>query len=267
MAREVMGYVYLIRNGDLYKIGHTENLERRLKQLQPCVLIQSLVADRSLNLEQELHKRFQSVRLPQTEYFRLNDYQVEQVRLLLGWKKPQNLPAQELTGWKNRLSRCLSRSPSRLIPSVGTLPSLRKTPIKATTGGLSKERSRVKFVPRSVKQGCSVSVKRGVRIRSFATASTGKRCGGPRRKILGSSKAAFSNSVRVPRARGEDWRFVLTVADSQTRGHARTSRYVWTNPLRRSASADDGQKNTPSPKQVVFGDEAVSDVCVSVAPR
>ena len=100
MAREVMGYVYLIRNGDLYKIGHTENLERRLKQLQPCVLIQSLVTDRSLNLEQELHKRFQSVRLPQTEYFRLNDYQVEQVRLLLGWKKPQNLPAQELTGWK-----------------------------------------------------------------------------------------------------------------------------------------------------------------------
>ena len=49
-----VGYVYLIRNGDLYKIGHTANLERRLKQLQPCVLVQSLVTDRSLNLEQEL---------------------------------------------------------------------------------------------------------------------------------------------------------------------------------------------------------------------
>ena len=94
------GYVYLIRNGDLYKIGHTENLERRLKQLQPNILIQSLEIDRSLNLEQELHRRFQSVRIPQSEYFRLNDYQVEQVRLALGWKKPQSHPAQELTGWK-----------------------------------------------------------------------------------------------------------------------------------------------------------------------
>jgi len=63
-------------------------------------LLQSLVTDRSLNLEQELHKRFQNVRIPQTEYFRLNDYQVEQVRLALGWKRPQNLTTQELTGWK-----------------------------------------------------------------------------------------------------------------------------------------------------------------------
>ena len=94
------GYVYLIRNGDLYKIGHTSNLERRLKQLQPCVLVQSLITDRSLNLEQELHKRFQGVRLPQSEYFRLNPHQVEQVRLALGWKKPQNQPAQKPTGWK-----------------------------------------------------------------------------------------------------------------------------------------------------------------------
>lgn len=93
-----MGYVCLIRNGDLCKIGNAEYLERRLKHLQPCVLVRALVADRSLNLEQELHSRSQNVRILQTEYFRLNDYQVEQVRLALRWKKPQNLPAQELTG-------------------------------------------------------------------------------------------------------------------------------------------------------------------------
>jgi len=29
-----MGYVYLIQNGDLFKIGRTDNLQRRLKQLQ-----------------------------------------------------------------------------------------------------------------------------------------------------------------------------------------------------------------------------------------
>ena len=122
MAREVMGYVYLIRNGDLYKIGHTENLERRLKQLQPCVLIQSLVTDRSLNLKQELHKRFQSLRLPQTEYFRLNDYQVEQVRLLLGWKKPQNLPAQELTGWKKPSQPLPEPKPQSIDPKLWNTP-------------------------------------------------------------------------------------------------------------------------------------------------
>ena len=52
---EVMGCVYLNCNSDLYKIGHAENLERRLKQLKPYVLVQSLVTDRSFNLEQELH--------------------------------------------------------------------------------------------------------------------------------------------------------------------------------------------------------------------
>jgi hypothetical protein len=49
-------------------------------------------------------------------------------------------------------------------------------------------------------------------------------------------------------------------------GRLRTPRYVWTNPLQRSASADGGQKNTAPPKQGVFGD-AASGVCVSVAPQ
>lgn len=113
-----MGYVYLIRNGDLYKIGHTANLERRLKQLQPCVLVQSLVTDRSLNLEQELHKLFQNVRIPQTEYFRLNDYQVEQARLALGWIKPQSIPAQELTGWKRPSQPLLEPKPQSTDPKL-----------------------------------------------------------------------------------------------------------------------------------------------------
>ena len=98
-----MGHVYLIRNQDLYKIGHTENLDRRIKQLQPCVLVQSLETDRSLNLERELHKQYEDVRLPQSEYFRLSEDQVEKVRIALGWKKPSEplpesspLPVQQL---------------------------------------------------------------------------------------------------------------------------------------------------------------------------
>lgn len=84
-----MGYVYLVRNDDLHKIGHTENLTRRIKQLQPCTVIQTLKTDRSLNLEKELHKKYKSVRIPQTEYFRLSDKQVEEVRIALGWVRPQ----------------------------------------------------------------------------------------------------------------------------------------------------------------------------------
>ena len=87
-----MAYVYLIQNGDLFKIGRTEHLKRRLKQLLPGKLVQAGQTDRSRDLEYELHQRFKSVRIPQTEYFRLNDYQVEQVRVALGWTKPQPLP-------------------------------------------------------------------------------------------------------------------------------------------------------------------------------
>ena len=122
------GYVYLIRNGDLYKIGHTSNLERRLKQLQPCVLVQSLITDRSLNLEQELHKRFQGVRLPQSEYFLLNPHQVEQVRLALGWKKPQNQPAQKPTGWKRPSQQLPKQKPQSTVPKPQSTPKPAQSP-------------------------------------------------------------------------------------------------------------------------------------------
>ena len=75
-----MAFVYLIRNGDLHKIGRTDNLERRLKQLQSCTVVQTLETDRSRDLEYELHNRYKSKRLPQTEYFRLTDPDVDAIR-------------------------------------------------------------------------------------------------------------------------------------------------------------------------------------------
>lgn len=89
-----MAFVYLIKNGDLFKIGRTENLQRRLKQLSPGKLVYAGKTDRSRDLEYELHKRFKSVRIPQTEYFRLNDYQVELVKVALGWVRPQSTKSQ-----------------------------------------------------------------------------------------------------------------------------------------------------------------------------
>ena len=90
------GYVYLVRNGDLHKIGHTDNVQRRMQQLKPDEVVQVLATDRSRNLEHELHIQFKDKRIPQTEYFRLNEGEVEEARMALGWEKP--LPQIE---WAN----------------------------------------------------------------------------------------------------------------------------------------------------------------------
>ncbi len=71
-----MGYVYLIRNKDLYKIGVSQNLERRMKKLKPDEIIKTLDTNDFEKLEKKLHKKFKEVRIPQTEYFRLSKSQV-----------------------------------------------------------------------------------------------------------------------------------------------------------------------------------------------
>ena len=80
------GYVYLVRNGDLHKIGRTDNLENRLKQLKPDEVVQVLETDRSRDLEYELHQQFKDKRLPQTEYFRLDEAELNAARIALGWE-------------------------------------------------------------------------------------------------------------------------------------------------------------------------------------
>ena len=91
--------VYLVRNGDLHKIGRTENLQRRLEQLSPGVLVQWLETDRSRDLEYELHQHFKSKRIPQTEYFRLDQREIDEARVALGWNKPP----QDIVGPKRMI--------------------------------------------------------------------------------------------------------------------------------------------------------------------
>ncbi len=78
-----MGWVYFIQNQDLFKIGITENLERRMRELQPCLLLKALKTNNPRKLEKILHKKYKSVRIPQTEYFRLSKRQVEEVIAVL----------------------------------------------------------------------------------------------------------------------------------------------------------------------------------------
>ena len=102
-----MAHVYLIKNGDLYKIGRTDNLKRRLKQLQPCTVIQTLETNRSRDLEYELHQKYKSKRLPQTEYFRLTPSEADEVCVALGGGVPekQRTPPPVSKKYRNEFSR------------------------------------------------------------------------------------------------------------------------------------------------------------------
>lgn len=80
------GFVYFIRNRDLYKIGITENLLRRFDELKPDEILNVVRCSNFKQLEHELHKQFKSVRLPQTEYFRLSTEMIEQTHKIMSQK-------------------------------------------------------------------------------------------------------------------------------------------------------------------------------------
>ena len=50
------GFVYLIRNKDLYKIGITQNLEQRMKALKPDEILSTMQTENYEALEKKLHK-------------------------------------------------------------------------------------------------------------------------------------------------------------------------------------------------------------------
>tara|TARA_Y100001968_G_scaffold266533_1_gene256093 strand:+ start:516 stop:1055 length:540 start_codon:yes stop_codon:yes gene_type:complete len=74
------GWLYLIKNGDLYKIGITKNFDIRMKQLKPDNIIARLYSSEYKQLEREFHKRYKNCRIPQTEYFRLDDFQLRDIK-------------------------------------------------------------------------------------------------------------------------------------------------------------------------------------------
>ena len=77
------GFIYLIRNKDLCKIGITENLKRRMDQLKPDEILNVVRCSNYQSLERELHSQYKNVRIPQTEYFRLSELQIQQVHKLM----------------------------------------------------------------------------------------------------------------------------------------------------------------------------------------
>ncbi len=72
--------IYLIRNGDLYNIGRTSNLEQVKKKLAPGVIEAFLQTDDSKEILKYLHVNYSDKRLPQTNYFRLTKAQSAECR-------------------------------------------------------------------------------------------------------------------------------------------------------------------------------------------
>ncbi len=80
--RDTPGYVYLLRNKDLYKIGITMSLQRRIRELKPDEVLEVMQMPNTRGAERILHARFKHKRVPQTEYFRLSNEEVQEARYL-----------------------------------------------------------------------------------------------------------------------------------------------------------------------------------------
>ncbi len=77
------GWLYLIRNRDLHKIGITKNFDKRMRQLKPDNVVAKLYTSDFVKLEKELHSRYKKFRIPQTEYFRLEDSHIKEIKQII----------------------------------------------------------------------------------------------------------------------------------------------------------------------------------------
>ena len=76
-------YIYLIENGDLYNIGSTNNIDKVQELLKPGRLCAYLKDKEAVYICKKLHIRFSEMRLPGTDYFRLNKSQLLECQLML----------------------------------------------------------------------------------------------------------------------------------------------------------------------------------------
>lgn len=84
--QDVSGYVYLIKSDSYYKIGVSQDVRQRIKQLGTLPpfdikLICTIRTDSAYNLESQLHEQFEEKRV-NGEWFELEDNDVEYIKEL-----------------------------------------------------------------------------------------------------------------------------------------------------------------------------------------
>ena len=84
------GFVYLMKNGDLYKLGCTTNLKSEASKMKPGEIISSFKTNDPKSFEVRLLRLYKKKRIPDTNYFRLSESEVNECKKHLEGKT--NLP-------------------------------------------------------------------------------------------------------------------------------------------------------------------------------
>lgn len=70
-------FVYVFKNEDLYNIGRSDNLETSKKNLRPGKIFAVLKTNNSEDVLNKLKDKYSSLRIPESNYYRLSDSQAE----------------------------------------------------------------------------------------------------------------------------------------------------------------------------------------------
>ena len=70
-------FVYLMKNGDLYKLGCTNNLDTESRKMKPGEIISSFNTKDPKSFEARLLRLYRKKRIPETNYFRLSESEVD----------------------------------------------------------------------------------------------------------------------------------------------------------------------------------------------
>ena len=84
------GFVYLMKNGDLYKLGCTSDLKSEAIKMKPGEVISSFKTNDPKSFEVRLLRLYKKKRIPDTNYFRLSESEVRNCKKHLEGKS--NLP-------------------------------------------------------------------------------------------------------------------------------------------------------------------------------
>ncbi len=83
-----MGFLYVIGYRNLTKIGITQNLQRRMRELGPDVIYRVFMSPDYEELERKAHASWAEKRVPQSEWFLMEDVDRDQ---LFAWLDDQGI--------------------------------------------------------------------------------------------------------------------------------------------------------------------------------
>ncbi len=100
ISKSMTSLVYLIRNGDLYVIGSSNNMDKTLASYSPGELVASQKTDNPEALLRNLRRSYIDNRLPSSDYFRLSNSQARECQTLLGKEVPGTFFKPFFTGYR-----------------------------------------------------------------------------------------------------------------------------------------------------------------------